>query len=47
MFFILELISVLLPFSFVLLHSLLIFGAPFGEYVLGGSDKVLPLKNEL
>jgi len=42
-----EFISVILPFIFVILHCLLILGVPFGEYVLGGSDKVLSLKKRL
>jgi uncharacterized membrane protein len=36
-----------MPFSFVFLHSLLILGAPFGKYVLGGSNKFLPLKKRV
>jgi cation transport ATPase len=47
MLFIAEFISVLLSFSFVFFHCLLIFGAPFGEYVLGGLDKVLPVKKRI
>lgn len=37
-------ISIVLVFSFVFLHFLLIIGMPLGEYVLGGSEKVLSLK---
>ena len=45
--YIAEFVSVLLLFTFVFLHCLLIFGAPFGEYALGGSNKVLPLKKRI
>ena len=37
-------ISIFMVFGFALLQLLLIFGAPFGEYVLGGQHKVLPKK---
>ena len=42
-----EILSVIIAISFfinALLHLLLIFGFPFGEYVLGGKNMVLPLK---
>ncbi len=37
-------ISICLAFGMTLLQLSLIFGAPLGEYVLGGKHKVLPVK---
>lgn len=42
-----EVLSIIIAISFflnALLHLLLIFGFPFGEYVLGGKNIVLPFK---
>lgn len=42
-----EILSVIIAISFflnALLHLLLIFGFPFGEYVLGGKNMVLSFK---
>ena len=39
-----EIISIFLVFGFALLQFLITFGVPLGEYVLGGSSKVLPFK---
>lgn len=43
----LEILSIIIAISFflnALLHLLLILGLPFGEYVLGGKNIVLPFK---
>jgi hypothetical protein len=40
-------VSILMVFGFAVLQLLLVFGAPFGEYVLGGQHKVLPIKMRL
>lgn len=40
-------ISIIMAFGFALLQFSLVLGAPFGEYVLGGSHKVLPPKMRL
>ena len=37
-------ISILMVFGCGLLQLSLVFGAPFGEYVLGGQHRVLPIK---
>ena len=37
-------VSIALAVGFALLQLSLVFGAPLGEYVLGGKDKVLPMK---
>ena len=37
-------VSICLAFAFALLQLSLTIGAPFGEYVLGGTHKVLPDK---
>jgi len=37
-------VSIALAFGFALLQLSLVFGAPFGEYVLGGQRRVLPMK---
>jgi hypothetical protein len=42
--YILSLIIAIITFGMALLQLSLTFGAPFGEYVLGGRDKVLPKK---
>lgn len=42
-----EILSIIIAISFflnALLHLLLILGFPFGEYVLGGKNSVLPVK---
>ncbi|MGC6767573.1 hypothetical protein ACYSNR_06165 [Enterococcus sp. LJL128] len=42
-----EILNIIIAISFflnALLHLLLIFGFPFGEYVLGGKNIVLPFK---
>ena len=44
MFTMAVIISITLAFGFALLQLLLVFGAPFGEYVLGGQQRVLPMK---
>lgn len=36
-----------ITFGMALLHLLLLFGAPLGEYVLGGEDRVMPLKKRV
>lgn len=44
---VIEIISICLAIGFFgnsLLHLLLIFGFPLGEYVLGGNHSILPLK---
>ncbi len=40
-------LSIGLTFTMALLQLSLVFGAPFGEYVLGGKHKVLPPKMRL
>lgn len=42
-----SIISIVIVFGFAILQFLLVLGAPFGEYVLGGFHKVLPLKMRL
>lgn len=37
-------ISSTIIFSMSLLHLLLLFGAPLGEYVLGGNNRIIPKK---
>jgi len=37
-------INISMAFGFALLQLSLVFGAPFGEYVLGGQNRVLPIK---
>ena len=41
-FYLVVIILTIIIFSNSLLHLLLLFGAPFGEYVLGGSHKIIP-----
>ncbi len=42
--FIFSLMIAIITFGMAVLQLSLTFGAPFGEYVLGGRNKVLPLK---
>ena len=37
-------ISIVMVFGMALLQGILVFGAPFGEYVLGGQHRVIPKK---
>ena len=42
-----EILSIIIAISFflnALLHLLLLLGLPFGEYVLGGKNSILPVK---
>jgi len=41
---IVTIVSIILAFGMALLQLSLTFGAPFGEYALGGSNRVLPPK---
>ena len=41
---IIAIISIILAFGMAALQLFLTCGAPFGEYALGGSHKILPLK---
>ena len=47
LFTIAVIIGVALVFVMALLQGSLVFGAPFGEYVLGGQHRVLPKKMRL
>lgn len=40
----LSLVCSIVTFFMCCLHVLLIFGVPIGEYVLGGKEKVIPLR---
>jgi len=44
MIFYLGIILSIIIFANALLHLLLFFGAPLGEYVLGGKNKIIPKK---
>jgi len=41
---IVEIVSIFLAFGMAILQLSLTFGAPFGEYALGGSNRILPPK---
>lgn len=45
--YIASLICTIITFGMALLQLSITFGAPFGEYVLGGANKVLPKKTRL
>lgn len=45
--YIVSLICAIITFGMALLQLSITFGAPFGEYVLGGANKVLPKKMRL
>lgn len=39
-----SIVCAILTFFMAALHLALLFGAPIGEYVLGGKEKAIPIK---